>query len=400
MKRMAVMVLAAALVCGGLAGCKAEASSVLENQPPVQQASAPPDSSTPPLRIEETPAVEPLTGLPLREGFSAARRPVAVMIDASRVNLPQRGISEADLTYEMITEGGITRLMCVFSDYTTMPQVGPLRSARDQHVQMMIPLAALYAHIGGSTYATSMLQNFGWENKDVDGRFYGAQSLMFDESLQKKGVLAESSWFTSGELMQATLENSMLASTMPEYARRGPVFRFVPVQDAPRVLPGGDAPEVYVRFSGYANSRFVFDAATGRYNKFAFGQPQLDDNNGTQAAYENVFILFTDIKRYPDGVLAKVDFSQNGVGYYFNGGRFERVRWMKGTPEQPLRILRGDGSEQDVQVNPGKSYIAFVNIEDFPYFAIEGAEETASALPDNSPASAGEEQAVADENIP
>ncbi|MEF9866425.1 MAG: DUF3048 domain-containing protein, partial [Oscillospiraceae bacterium] len=63
----------------------------------------------------------PLTGLAIT---GSAKRPLAVMIDNVRVALPQRGISAADIVYEMVTESGITRLMAMYSDYETMPEVG------------------------------------------------------------------------------------------------------------------------------------------------------------------------------------------------------------------------------------------------------------------------------------
>ena len=72
-------------------------------------------------------------------GETATDRPVAIMVDNSKYALPQYGISDAEIIYEMVTEGGITRLMAVYSDLDDVVLVGPVRSARDQ-------LCSLYFH--------------------------------------------------------------------------------------------------------------------------------------------------------------------------------------------------------------------------------------------------------------
>ena len=62
---------------------------------------------------------------------------------------------------------------------------------------------------------------------------------------------------------------------------------------------------------------------------------------------------------------------ENGAGLYFCGGRYEVVRWKKGRPEQPLRILDSQGHETDITVNPGRSYIALVDNEQIENMRID-----------------------------
>ena len=83
-------------------------------------------------------------------------------------------------------------------------------------------------------------------------------------------------------------------------------------------------------------------------------------------------MLWTQIERYPDGVLSKVDLAWGGVGYYFNGGKVEKVRWMKGDPNEPLRIVTLDGTETNVEINVGTSYVAMVDLDYFGTFAMNG----------------------------
>ena len=83
---------------------------------------------------------------------STNSRPVAVMVNnianSQRQNArPQRGIGSADLLIEAKVEGGITRLCAVFSDADSIPEVGPLRSGRDQFLQLLMPWNILYYHL-------------------------------------------------------------------------------------------------------------------------------------------------------------------------------------------------------------------------------------------------------------
>ena len=63
---------------------------------------------------------------------------------------PQRGLSKADILFEIKVEGGITRFMPVFTDYKTIGEVGPVRSGRDQFFRLILPWQALYVHEGQS----------------------------------------------------------------------------------------------------------------------------------------------------------------------------------------------------------------------------------------------------------
>ena len=57
----------------------------------------------------------PLSGRPVSEE-TAARRPVAIMIDDHPDARWQAGLKDADIIFEMFVEGGITRYLAIFQD--------------------------------------------------------------------------------------------------------------------------------------------------------------------------------------------------------------------------------------------------------------------------------------------
>lgn len=352
MKRFLSALLAAALLCAMLAGC-GEASP------------------SGPVRPDSLPAYNPnpLTGLEKDAGYPYGQRPVAVMINNIKKSLPQSGTAGADMIYEMVTEGGITRLMAVYSDLAKASgYIGPVRSARDQHLQMILPINALYVHIGSSTFARDMLEIYHYADKDLDGNASTVRDVGFwlDEERHKERDI-EHCWYTSAELVNASIKKYSLDATAEEIQ---PVFSFRDYNQPARSLAIKSAAPIHVQFSADYYSDFEYNASSGLYMKSEFGTPQIDAATGEQLGFSNLLILFTDITPRPDGVLMDVNYDFGGSGYYFSNGGYELIRWEKGNPEDPLRIVQEGNEDEDVEINCGKSYIAVVDITEFLKFTV------------------------------
>lgn len=362
--RHAASIIAALAALACLCGC----SNMNSSAQPVPDA----EVQTPQAQVdyEVFDDVNPYTGLAKGENYPQGRRGVAVMINNVRVAWPQSGINSADLVYEIVTESGITRLMAVYRDYAAMPTVGPLRSARDQHIQLMLPLDTLYAHIGSSNTARDYLEIYKYQNtKSIDGRY---KNFYWIDGERRKTKDQEHCVYTNGATFADAVKRYEINDKL-EY-EPNPVFDFVRYDEPVRELEGGVAQDVYLRFSGYADARLTYNPENGKYMKMQYGQPQVDMADGIrQYGAENAFILFADVEKYPDGVLAHVRFDAGqGAGIYLNGGRYERVRWLKASPAEPLRIVDNEGKEIDIKINPGKSYIAVVDTKQIANCRIDG----------------------------
>ncbi len=305
----------------------------------------------------------PLTGYRKDETYPEEQRPVAIMINNIYDSLPQRGLSSADIIYEMVTEGGITRIMAVYTDYRTVPMTGPVRSARDQFIQLMFPLNAIYVHIGTSIYATEMLNYYAYQN--IDGIYLGSTAFYFDTE-RAKDRDTEHCWYVNGDLITAGIAQVGIS----DQGALRPVFNFIDPTAESVVLEGGEAANIAFRFSGYTDAAFTYDPITNRYFKFEFGIPQIDDNNGQQISFDNVFVLGTDVNFKPDDFCTDFDFS-SGTGYYFTGGKFIAIKWEKGEPLDPLVLTNLDGTP--LEVNCGQSYVAFIDYRHLNDISITGA---------------------------
>jgi hypothetical protein len=319
----------------------------------------------------EGPTVETnlITGLPLDEGMSVGQRPVAIMINNARAALPQRGVASADAIFEMVTEGGITRLMALYANAAAVPQVGPVRSARDQHLQFAMPLNAIFVHIGSSIYAANLLNEYTYQ--DIDGMYLGTTSFWFD-SERSKTRLNEHCWYTDASLLTAGIQKQQIATT----GANTPLFNFIdPLKEA--ILPtDGTAADIVFNFSSDNQVRLTYDANTGLYYKQAYGEPHVDELTGEQLAFANAVLLFTDITLKPDGQCTNFDTTQ-GTGYYCYGGQYQEIIWQKGNPEDPLKLLDKNGSE--LEVNVGKSYIAVVGNDQLETLNLNASPATTEA---------------------
>ena len=358
-KRIFALLLAAALGAALLTGCGGDDSG--------SGSAAAPTPTPQPINVYD---YNPLTGLDKADDLPDGQRPVAIMINNVQAALPQTGIGSADVIYEMETEGGITRMMAVYSDYTKVPLVGPVRSARDQFVQFVLPLNAIFVHIGGSTYANEMLNYYQYQ--DIDGLYLGLTAFVFDEDrYQNQGKAQEHCWYTSAELIgQGIGAVSNLSTT----GTLTPLFQFGSAGSGK-----ADAGEISFRFSGYGDAAFHYDAGSKQYLKDIYGAAQLDAGTGAQLAFTNVFVLYAKVGYKADTQLTDFDLS-SGEGYYFTGGRYTPIRWTKEGYEAPLKVYDESGSE--LTVAPGKSYIAVVSTKQADTLSVDGALLEAAAEKD------------------
>ena len=341
-----IMLLVMALSLFGCAGKDGEASSQSTSAPKASGEGLQQDADKP------TPEVNLITGEPLKEGQTAGTRPAAIMVSNIAQALPQRGIGSADAVLEMETEGGITRLMAFFADPTTVPAIGPVRSARDQHLQFALPLNAVLVHIGTSVYAKNLLNQYAYQ--DINGLYLGTTAFTLDEE-RRKTRNQEHCWYTDAALISAGMTQNGIVptgakNTLLNFAEQGKTV----------TLDSGDAPHVRFMASNTTEVQMVYDAASGTYLKQEYGAAQVDEATGAQLSYKNVFVLFAKVTLKPDGNCT--DFAlTSGEGYYFCGGKYQKIRWKKGDVTEPLQILDEKGKAFDV--NTGKSYIAVVREE-------------------------------------
>ena len=315
----------------------------LDWTPPANQA----QSATAVPSVKEVANYNPLTGLPLRDASTANLRPVAIMINNIKIATPQAGIGSADLLYELEVEGSITRMMAVFANPASVPEIGSIRSLRHDFIDLAGAFDAIVVHFGGSTVAYSQVAAQGTSHVDSSN----AGSAYWRDLRWRKTRGYEHSVKTNGPKLVRAINQLKLRNTNNNSNRAW--FLFQPGMD---VVPatGPAAVSVQAPFSNYNTATFTYDAATKTYKKGQFKALQIDISTGKALRFTNVLLLKTSVTSYDGSKLREYDLSA-GTGYYLSGGQYEAINWSKGGTNDPWFFTRADGSE--LVLNRGKTYI-------------------------------------------
>ena len=388
MKRNFVSILAVLAACTMLfSACKkTETTSEPESQPTQQEEVA-----------EPTPTPEPyeanvLTGEPKGDDYPEGQRITAVMVNNITVARPQRGLSKAQMLFEIKVEGGITRFMPVFNDYNDIEEIGPVRSGRDQFFQLILPWQALYIHEGESVFMTEYAKNYEYgllNNTDAANGYRDYNRVNWQGLTYGNGLALEHTMYTSGENIAKYIENNDVDMNR---TYNSTFFNFVdyrdenPVRDLTNSPDSGhsdkygpvvqDGEYVAITHSASYKTRFLYDDATTTYKMQQYystdgsWRDTIDEEYDEQLAFTNLVILYTDFEAYPGDShdIQDVEYGNGGIGYYCYGGKIEKIYWQKGTPLEALRLyyLTEDGqcSDEQLPVNIGKSYVTVVDVDE------------------------------------
>lgn len=297
--------------------------------------------------------INPLTGTGCHKDLSNVR-PVAVMVNNLKAALPQIGVSQADVIYETLEEGGITRLLCIFNDYSDIEELGSIRSARDYYIDISDAHDAIFVHAGGSVYAYSDLSSRRTNN--IDGLYVS----QFYRSQERRQTMA-------------TEHTLMISGSGLEQAIADKGYRTESDNPSPLVFSNdytkGAAVANHVEFPfsiGYTSNPYItaffdYDENTGTYLKGQFNQPHVDGNGNVQLSFKNVITLTC-----PMNIIAgdasgciQVHFTGSGTGTYSVDGTQREIVWKKPSRGSAYTLYESNGVTPLV-VAPGKSYIAVV----------------------------------------
>lgn len=386
MKKISLF-LALALSVFVLAGCSGGDGKETETPKQTQEEStaAPTEEMTEPASEAETePADEKpgyvrshLTGEWIEEEIGA-KRPIAVMINNIQAALPQSGISEADVIYECMVEGGLTRLMAIFQDVEGLDKIGPVRSARTYYVYLAGEWNAFYFHFGQCEYAKPYLSAYITQNVNgvlgSDGNAYyrttdrQAPHNAYTSGEKMEDMLAqkaEDGYIRNLDAFYETLKATYTTEIEPEYKEH---FQFAKDGEEVTLDNGVKAENIEVGFV-YNHSNFVYDSASKQYLHNQYGGAHIDQENGQQLAFDNVFILYSEKSDYYGTKYLQFDLWSDGDGYYMTHGKAIPIRWIKNTEWGPMEFVDENGNE--ITVNQGKTWISIVPTQDKESTVIE-----------------------------
>jgi len=295
-----------------------------------------------------SPYINPLTGLP-SDKIISRNRPYAIMVNDLKEALPQCGVGSADIIYEVVAEGGITRMVAVFQDVGDVGAIGSVRSTRTYYLDIAQGLDAILLHAGASTYAYEAFNTR--DISHVDG-IYNTTLFYRDSNRMSEGF--EHSLFTSGELITENIGKTGLRLTHDEDYACNMAF------GDPSSLSGTPAESLSVEYSYYKTGEFRYSNEDKLYYIRQFDEPYVDGDTDDQVAVKNVLVLFAGHSSIPNDDLKRieVDLVGTGSGIYAAEGRSVEIEWTKGSYDSQFEYTLKDGSP--LVFAPGTSYINIV----------------------------------------
>lgn len=314
-----------------------------------------------------------------------SRRPVLAMIENSVESRPQSGLSSADVVYEAVAEGGITRFMGVFycDAAAAAGKVAPVRSARIYFVNTAPEYnEPIYVHVGGGNcsmdqgtkqctsnkkaWALEKLADIGWrkpKGNDFDTTSdIGVPSMYRDYNRLGPDVKLATEHTYVGSLNEIWKEASRrsYAGTMADGSAWLKSFR--QWKFAENTPAGTAATDITFDFwKGYKDFtvNWVFDSSNGVYNRNTGGKPHTDLENKKQLAAKTVIVQYVT-EEGPLDVHKHMYYEVvgTGKGIIFSDGIARDITWKKSSIKD--RTIFSDASGKEITFAPGKIWIELV----------------------------------------
>jgi len=298
--------------------------------------------------FDETKTYAKLTGLPI-DPEKLDQRAFAIMFDNHYGARPQAGLSQADIVYEILAEGWITRYMGIFqSEYPD--NLGPVRSARDYFLDRGLEYDAFYTHVGGSPKGLGDIKRLN--AYDIDAMSCRANTFW---RIDYKKIPHNMYTSSKAIIKEAQRKNYSLENSID-------FFDFYKKDTLLNGEQGRIIEITYMKPSNYDSvgyvSAFRFDETTGLYTRLVNGEEYIDENNKDVLTTKNILVQYAKHKVIDSVGRRKVDFVGTGKGLYFTNGEYIPVTWEKISEKAMTKFYTEEG--EVIQLNRGNTWIQVV----------------------------------------
>ncbi|MEY8337321.1 DUF3048 domain-containing protein [Lachnospiraceae bacterium 62-35] len=290
------------------------------------------------------------------------RRPIAVMISNDKDSMPSYGINQAGVIYEAPVEGGMVRYMALIENYDELERIGSVRSARTYYVYFAREFNAILTHCGQSTFAKPYLQYV-----DNINALEGAGGAAFYRTQDKK---APHNAYTSFQNIQKAADSLGYSQSYDKDYQGHYCFA---KPDEPVTLVQDNAVEAYRIYPGYQlnDPWFEYSEEDGLYHRFQYGA--VHKGNEGPLAVKNVIIQYCPQGYYATTPYLNIDVhASKEWGYYATNGKAIPIYWKKDGEFGVTHYY--DFSDQEIELNPGKTWVCIVSTRDESRTKLHGKE--------------------------
>jgi hypothetical protein len=299
----------------------------------------------------------PLRGTAL-SGGDVTRRPLVVKIDNAPAARPQVGFGAADMVWELLAEGNVTRYAAIFQSQDP-GTVGPVRSARFTDLYTTPMVRGALAYSGASITITDRIRSDAAEGKylDLDANLRGS-TYYFDLSRR-----SPHNTFTSGSRLRSAV--SALSTAAVSVPRFGYLARSTDTAGIGGMRGASTATDLTIPYrADLSLVRWQYDSATRTYARWQNSNSSpvrtVDGGTGSPIAMRNVVVMWTDFvdSGLRDSVGAIVyDQRMTGTGKVsiFRDGRRQDGTWSRGSVFEAFKFTTLGGEQ--ILLAPGQTWL-------------------------------------------
>src|ERR1039458_2792701 len=281
----------------------------------------------------------PLTGLSDPSGLSVKRPALTVKIENTPQALPQWGIDQADVVYEEIVNGGITRLAAIFNSHAPA-KVGPVRSVRPTDTQVVWPLGGIFAYSGGAPYAVASIST--------------APVKLIDESSAGTAMFRDPNLYAPHNLFAIAPQLFAFGGTpVPP----PPLFSYRDRKSAAYGLP---VVSFIVPFPSMYQVTWTSGTATASWDRTLFGLADVT-GTGVRESPKNVIVMWVN---YVNGIGTEASYANlqgSGTAAFFVEGKETMGTWSRG-PSKADVVQYKTANGKTALMTPGQTWVELLNV--------------------------------------
>jgi len=300
-----------------------------------------------------------------QEQWWEKHRPLAVMVENSTDARPQSGLSNSDIVFEAVAEGGITRFMAIFYCQDG-GEVGPVRSARTYFLDFASGFGSnpLYAHVGGANTsgpadALGQIDTYGWGGyNDLNQFAIGFPVFWRDYDRLGHTVATEHTMYsTTQKLWDYAAKNRDLTNVDKNGKSWDTDFVPFKFKDDAALSARPVSQTINLDFSGPEYVvKWAYQKSNNEYLRFNGGEKQTDTDNKKQLSAKNVVVLYmtqrSAIDGYPGNEHQLFGTTGTGKAVIFMDGKEMHGTWAKSSRTASLRVR--DASGQSIAFDRGR----------------------------------------------
>lgn len=312
------------------------------------------------------------------------RRPMGVAIENSKDARPQSSLTSADVIYEAVAEGGITRFLGIYYCQDA-PFIGPIRSARVHFMKVLREYGdyPLYAHVGGANCdaesgsgcangakadSLGLIRKLGWDGYNDLNQFGVPFPYYWRDYERLPNVATEHTVYSStSKLWDYAKIKRKLTNVDEEGISWDKTFTSWKFQDDAKDVDKGTTSKIELGFwNSFASEMGViwsYDAKANAYKRVNGGAPHNDKNTGKQITSKNVIVVFA--KESPandgyDGGHILYQLSGTGDALIFQNGKAFKATWDKEDEETRMKFF--DEKDKELSMVRGQVFIEILPI--------------------------------------